>query len=256
MSDFRCQAFGADVKRLVQCFVTSFAMAASSGSRAIGLFTPFHAAQMVEKARWAAEAFSTFGRAEIGDRRSRWPMPVSPRRSATPNGRSRKPASALSSTRSSRTRRARRGCLSGIATRISPGFRIDAAEKIIEIATARRRRFRAHALHQSDRHALLQGDDLLFSPAMRSSSRRTRWRKACSIDAAQLLAQAAEDAGAPDGVIQVIPEPSIADHRPGDEVGPHRPHSRDRRIAGGARRLFVRQSGARRRARQCARLCR
>src|SRR6186713_2126238 len=27
-------------------------------------FTPFHAAQMVEKARWAAQAFSTYGRAE------------------------------------------------------------------------------------------------------------------------------------------------------------------------------------------------
>src|SRR5207302_3034672 len=33
--------------------------------------------------------------------------------------------------------------------------------------------------------------------------------KACSADAARHLAQAAEDAGAPDGVIQVIPEPSI-----------------------------------------------
>ena len=51
-------------------------------------------------------------------------------------------------------------------------------------------------------------------------------------------------------------QPDAADHREGDELGPDRPDPRHRRLADGARRLFIGQSGDRRRARQQPGLCR
>ena len=61
---------------------------------------------------------------------------------------------------------------------------------------------------QSGRHRLLQ-DDPRADDAQRDHPQPASGAKACSADAARTLAEAAKAAGAPDGVIQVLEEPSI-----------------------------------------------
>ncbi len=67
----------------------------------------------------------------------------------------------------------------------------------------------------------------------------------CSADAARMLAEAAVAAGAPDGIVQVIDEPSHPVGRSADVRRAHRCHRRHRRHRRGARRLLVGQPGSR-----------
>ena len=131
-----------------------------------------------------------------------------PRPSAMPNGRWRKRASASSSTRRSRTGLLAGASSSSTRTRISPASGSTPDRKILEIARPAGVVF---ALTPSTNPVatvfykimlcLLTRNAIIISPHPMA--------KACCADAARLLAKAAEEAGAPDGVIQVIEEPSL-----------------------------------------------
>ena len=110
-------------------------------------------------------------------------------------------------------RRKNEACSRGIVERYDVGdyvdAQIDAEREDRRGAQAGRRRARAHAVDEPDRHRLLQGaagaDDAqrgrrLAAPARAQGLRRRR--RTCS-------PQAAVAAGAPDGCLQVVEEPTI-----------------------------------------------
>ena len=86
--------------------------------------------------------------------------------------------------------------------------RIDPARKMVEMPEARGRDFRADAVHQPGVLGVLQGAARAPYP-QRHRHLSPSCREGVLCDAAKLMARAAEKAGAPDGVIQVIEEPSL-----------------------------------------------
>ena len=148
------------------------------------------------------------------------------------------------------------GLSSTIETRTSPTSASTPQRKIVEIPQARRRDLRADALHQSGLLGVLQGDARAPDPQRHRHQSPTRWPRPAAPTPRGCSPRAAEKAGAPDGVIQVIDEPSLADHRRDHEVRPDRPDPRDRRHADGARRLLVGQSRRSASGRATTRLCR
>ena len=171
-------------------------------------FTSFHAKQMVEKSRWAAEAFSGYSRPEVlkiakavgeagyaaAQRYAQWAVEET--------------GFGVVEHKVIKNQACSRGLFELYQDQDFTGIRLDAARKIMEIARPAGVVF---ALTPSTNPVatvfykimlcLLTRNAIIISPHPMA--------KACCADAAKLLAKAAEDAGAPDGVIQVIDEPSL-----------------------------------------------
>ena len=110
-------------------------------------------------------------------------------------------------------RRKNEACSRGIVERYAVGdyvdAQVDAEAKIVAVPEAGRRRARAHAVDQPDRHRLLQGaagaDDAQRGRRLAAPARARdvgRGRAACSRGPRST-------AGAPDGCLQVVEEPTI-----------------------------------------------
>jgi acetaldehyde dehydrogenase/alcohol dehydrogenase len=172
-------------------------------------FTPFHAAQMVEKARWAAEAFSTYGReetlriaeaiAEAGfseaQRYAKWAVEET--------------GFGVAEHKTIKNEACSKGIFERYKAENLTGTRENPEEKILEIARPAGVVFALTpstnpiaTLYYKVMISALSRNAIVISPHPKA--------KACSVDAAHHLAEAAEKAGAPDGIIQVIPEPTIA----------------------------------------------
>jgi acyl-CoA reductase-like NAD-dependent aldehyde dehydrogenase len=169
---------------------------------------PRRAAQMVEKARWAAAAFSTYPRdevlaiakaaAEAGAAASRRYADWAVQETGFGNADDKEIKNRLCST----------GLFEHYRHESFTDFRVDAERKIVEIPKPAGVIF---ALTPSTNPvcsvfykvilALLTRNAVVISPHPAA--------RACCADAARLIAMAAENAGAPDGVIQVIDEPSL-----------------------------------------------
>jgi acyl-CoA reductase-like NAD-dependent aldehyde dehydrogenase len=171
-------------------------------------FTSFHARQMVEKARWAAEAFSGYSRPEVlkiakavgeagyaqAQHYAQWAVEET--------------GFGVVEHKAIKNQACSRGLFERYQDKDLTGVKIDAERKILEIARPAGVVF---ALTPSTNPVatvfykimlcLLTRNAIIISPHPMA--------KACCADAAHLLAKAAEDAGAPDGVIQVIEEPSL-----------------------------------------------
>src|SRR5690349_6122633 len=171
-------------------------------------FTAFHAKQMVEKARWAAEAFSGYDRNEVlriakavgeagfaqAQRYAQWAVEET--------------GFGVVEHKLIKNQACSRGLYELYKDQDFTGIKLDAERKILEIARPAGVVF---ALTPSTNPVatvfykimlcLLTRNAIIISPHPMA--------KACCADAARLLAKAAEDAGAPDGVIQVIEEPSL-----------------------------------------------
>jgi acetaldehyde dehydrogenase/alcohol dehydrogenase len=170
--------------------------------------TPHRAAQMVEKARWAAASFSTFSRAEV--------LAIAKAAAEAGAAAARKYADwAVEETgfgNADHKEIKNRLCSIGLFEHYKDSnftdFRIDAERKMVEIPKPAGVIF---ALTPSTNPvcsvfykailALFTRNAIVVSPHP--------YAKACCSDAARVIARAAEEAGAPDGVIQVIEEPSL-----------------------------------------------
>jgi acyl-CoA reductase-like NAD-dependent aldehyde dehydrogenase len=171
-------------------------------------FTPFHAAQMIEKARWAAAAFSTYGRDETlkiaeavakagfsqAKRYAQWAVEET--------------GFGIAEHKALKNEACSRGIFDRYKGENLTGIRENRAEKIVEIARPAGVVFALTpstnpiaTLYYKVMLAALTRNAILISPHPMA--------KACSVDAAHFLAEAAEAAGAPDGMIEIIPEPSI-----------------------------------------------
>ena len=171
-------------------------------------FTGFHARQMVEKARWAAEAFSGYRRPEVlriakavgeagyaqAQRYAQWAVEET--------------GFGVVEHKVIKNQACSRGLFELYQDQDFTGIKTDAERKILEIARPAGVVF---ALTPSTNPVatvfykimlcLLTRNAIIISPHPMA--------KACCADAAKLMAKAAEAAGAPDGVIQVIEEPSL-----------------------------------------------
>jgi acetaldehyde dehydrogenase/alcohol dehydrogenase len=172
-------------------------------------FTSFHAKQMVEKARWAAEAFSGYRRPEV--------LRIAKAVSEAGYAQARRYAQwAVEETgfgvvehKAIKNRACSRGLYELYQDQDFTGTRMDPERKILEIARPAGVVF---ALTPSTNPVasvfykimlcLLTRNAIIISPHPMA--------KACCADAAKVLAKAAEDAGASDGIIQVIEEPSLS----------------------------------------------
>ena len=172
------------------------------------------AGQLLERADWAARAYATYDYAAVPRivERGRRGGPRTPP-SGSPSARSARPASAWwPSTRWSRTGRARGGSSTSIVGRTRRRLRDAARRRRPQDrggATAGRGGAGADADHQSRCDRVLQDHPGADDPQRRRGQPRTRGPSDCSADAARLLADAAVAAGAPDGIVQVVDEPSI-----------------------------------------------
>ena len=208
---------------------------------------------MLQAAEWAASALhGSTGRGR-SDRPRRGRGSARPSPANWPRRRSRRPASASPSTRRSRTRLTSRGALRALSparTSAPRGSRPD--QKMVELPRPAGVVF---ALTPSTNPVCTR---LLQDPDGAGDAQRHRHLAASDGQgllgrgAAKLMAEAAEKAGAPAGIIQVIEQPTLPliEHvmkSPTDRRDPG-----DRRHADGACRLQLRQSGDRRRPGQCA----
>jgi acetaldehyde dehydrogenase / alcohol dehydrogenase len=171
-------------------------------------FTSFHAKQMVEKARWAAEAFASFRRPEV--------LAIARAVSEAGHAQAQRYAQwAVEETgfgivehKAIKNQACSKAMFELYQDQDFTGTKVDAARKILEIARPAGVVF---ALTPSTNPVatvfykimlcLLTRNAIIISPHPMA--------KACCADAAKFLAKAAEEAGAPDGVIQVIDEPSL-----------------------------------------------
>lgn len=181
---------------------------ASEAARQAAQMNTFRAGQMLEKAEWAASAFATYGReavlrlaeaaAEAGagdsERYAKWAVEETgfgnPDHKAVKN------------------RQCSRGIFDHYRDHDLTGYRVDEARKIVEVARPAGVVF---ALTPSTNPvasvfykimlALLSRNAIVISPHPAA--------KACCSHAAHLLREAAESAGAPEGVIQVVDEPEL-----------------------------------------------
>ena len=169
----------------------------------------FHARQLVEKARWAAGAFSTFDRSEV--------LAIAKAVAEAAAGEARRYGEwAVKETGygvAEHKERKNRLCSTGLYDHYKDhnftDLRIDAPRKMVEIPRPAGVIF---ALTPSTNPvcsvfykvliALFTRNAIVVSPHPAA--------RACCADAARLMARTAEKAGAPDGVIQVIDEPSLA----------------------------------------------
>jgi acyl-CoA reductase-like NAD-dependent aldehyde dehydrogenase len=170
--------------------------------------SPFHAKQLVEKARWAAGAFATYSRPEV--------MAIAEAAAKAGAAAARKYADwAVEETGfgvPEHKELKNRLCSSGLFEHYRDhnyvDYRIDAARKMVEIPRPAGVVF---ALTPSTNPvctvfykallALLTRNAIVISPHPMA--------KKCCADAARLIGAAAEKAGAPDGVVQVIEEPAL-----------------------------------------------
>jgi acyl-CoA reductase-like NAD-dependent aldehyde dehydrogenase len=173
-----------------------------------GGLSPYRAAQMVEKARWASASFATYSRGEV--------LGIAKAAAETGAAAARKYADwAVEETgfgnpdhKEIKNRLCSTGLFEHYRDRNFTDFRINPETKIVAIPKPAGAIF---ALTPSTNPvcsvfyktilALLTRNAIVISPHP--------YAKACCADAARLLARAAEKAGAPDGVIQVIDEPSL-----------------------------------------------
>lgn len=170
--------------------------------------TPHRAAQMVEKARWAAAAFASYRRADV--------LAIAEAVAAAAASEARRYAEwAVEETgfgnpdhKEIKNRLCSTGLLEHYRDWNFTDFRIDSERKIVEIPKPAGVIF---ALTPSTNPvcsvfykaiiALLTRNAIVISPHP--------YAKACCSDAARLIARAAAKAGAPDGVVQVIEEPTL-----------------------------------------------
>jgi acyl-CoA reductase-like NAD-dependent aldehyde dehydrogenase len=170
--------------------------------------SPYHAKQLVEKARWAASAFASYSRAEV--------LAIAEAAAKAAAAQSRKYADwAVEETgfgvpdhKEIKNRLCSIGLFEHYRNDNYTDYRIDAAHKTVEIPRPAGVIF---ALTPSTNPvctvfykallALLTRNAIVVSPHPMA--------KKCCTDAAKLIARAAEEAGAPDGAIQVIEEPSL-----------------------------------------------
>ena len=209
---------------------------------------------MVEKARWAAAAFSSYSRDEV--------LKITQAAAEAGAAGARKYAEwAVAETgfgNADHKEIKNRLCSIGLFEHYKgwnfTDFRIDHEAKIVEIPKPAGVDLRADAVDEPGLLGLLQGDHRAshaqrhrhLPPPLRQSLLRR-----CGA-AAGPRRRGGRRAGRGDpGHRRAI----AADHRFDHEVGPHRPDPGDRRHGDGAGGLFVRQPGDRGRARQQPRLC-
>src|SRR5687768_10195308 len=172
------------------------------------ILSPHRAAQMVEKARWAAASFSTYARRDV--------LSIARAVAEAAAASARKYADwAVAETgfgNADHKEIKNRLCSTGLYEHYKDenftDFRVDPDRKIVEIPKPAGVIF---ALTPSTNPvssvfykaiiALLTRNAIVISPHP--------YAKGCCADAARLIAGAAERAGAPDGVIQVIEEPAL-----------------------------------------------
>jgi acyl-CoA reductase-like NAD-dependent aldehyde dehydrogenase len=170
--------------------------------------SPFHASQLVEKARWTAGAFATYSRPEV--------LAIAESVAKTAASASRKYADwaveetgfGVADHKEVKNRLCSIGLFDHYKEHNYTDPRFNAEHKIIEIPRPAGVVF---ALTPSTNPvctvfykallALLTRNAIVISPHPMA--------KQCCSDAARLIAKAAEDAGAPDGAIQIIEEPSL-----------------------------------------------
>jgi acyl-CoA reductase-like NAD-dependent aldehyde dehydrogenase len=183
------------------------AMSAATSENSSDL-SPFHAQQLVEKARWAAASFASYSRTEV--------LAIAEAAAKAAAAQSRKYAEwaveetgfGVADHKEVKNRLCSIGLFEHYKGENYTDYRIDEARKMIEIPRPAGVIF---ALTPSTNPissvfykailALLTRNAIVISPHPMA--------KKCCADAARLLAGAAEMAGAPDGVIQVIDEPSL-----------------------------------------------
>lgn len=172
-------------------------------------FTPFHAAQMAEKAKWAAQTFSTYDRAAV------LKIAEAVANAAHKNARryaecaAKETGYGIADHATLRNEAASKGILERHRDEDFSGIRLVPEAKIVEIQKPRGVIFATTpatdaigALYGTAILCLLTRNAVIFSPHAAAMQ--------CSVDAARLLAKVAEDAGAPDGTIQVIDAPNHA----------------------------------------------
>ena len=170
--------------------------------------SPFHARQLVEKARWAAGAYATYTRSEV--------LAVAEAVAAAAAAASRKYADwaveetgfGVAEHKELKNRLCSAGLFEHYRNDNYTDFRLDEQRKIVEIPRPAGVIFALtpstnpiSTLYYKTLIALLTRNAIVISPHPMA--------KACCADAAHMLAAAAEQAGAPDGVIQVIADPSL-----------------------------------------------
>jgi len=172
-------------------------------------FTPFHAAQMVEKARWAAQAYSTYERADV------LKIAEAVANAAHKNARRyaemtvREAGHGIADHATLQNEACSKAILARYRGENFTGVRLVAEDKIIEITRPVGVVFATlpaanpiAALHFMTVLCLLTRNAVIYSPAPNASK--------SAVDAARFLAKVAEESGAPDGTIQVIEAPTLA----------------------------------------------
>lgn len=175
-------------------------------------FTSFHAAQVAEKARWAAQALAGFERAET------LRIAEAVANAAHKNARRyaemivRETGYGAADDQALMNETCSKGILARYRTEDFTGVRLIAEEKIVEITKPLGVVFAAlpatspiAALYAAAILCLMTRNAVIFSAHPMA--------KKSTAEAARLLAKVAEEAGAPDGAIQVIdaPSPSVSE---------------------------------------------
>jgi acetaldehyde dehydrogenase / alcohol dehydrogenase len=170
--------------------------------------SPFHAKQLVEKARWAASAFASYGRSDV--------LAIAEAAAKAIESQSRKYADwaveetgfGVADHKELKNRLCSIGLFEHYKGENYTDCRIDAERKIVEIPRPAGVVFAltpstnpVSTLAYKALLALLTRNAIVISPHPMA-------RKCCT-DAAKHMAKAAEAAGAPDGAIQIIEEPSL-----------------------------------------------
>jgi acyl-CoA reductase-like NAD-dependent aldehyde dehydrogenase len=170
-------------------------------------FTPFHAAQMAEKARWAAEAFSTYERADVLKIAEAVASAAQKSARRFAEMAVRETGYGIADHKALKNEACSKGVLARYRAEDFTGVRLVPEAKTVEIAKPVGVVFATlpatspiAALYCAAIMCLLTRNTVIFSPHPAA--------KQATVDAARYLAKAAEDAGAPDGTIQVIDAPS------------------------------------------------
>ncbi len=172
-------------------------------------FTPFHAAQMAEKARWAAQAFSTYDRSNV--LRIAEVVAIAAHKNARRYAEMivRETGYGVADDKALTNEACSKGILARYRDQDFTGLRLVAEKKLVEIAKPVGVVFATlpatnpiASLYTAAILCLLTRNAVIFSPHPIATK--------TTVDAARFLAKVAEDAGAPDGTIQVIEAPSAA----------------------------------------------
>jgi acetaldehyde dehydrogenase/alcohol dehydrogenase len=170
--------------------------------------SPFHAQQLVEKARWAAGSFASYSRGEV--------LAIAEATAKAAAAESRKYADwaveetgfGVAEHKEVKNRLCSIGLFEHYRNENYTDYRIDQEKKIVEIPRPAGVVFAltpstnpVSSVFYKTILALLTRNAIVISPHPMA--------KKCCSDAARLMAGAAEKAGAPDGVIQVIDEPAL-----------------------------------------------